>query len=892
MAKIEAGNAQYFLINGIPKQRGAYEVVTDTVGGIELVGIRLEGRESWVEDCQLKPVTEYTDGSNNSIPTLAAFYSYITPFFFQSGGGGGGGGSNPDAILQNGNSFGTTVTIGSNDNQPVVIETNNTPRLTVGSGGNVNVANLSGAGDRIVVADNSGNLSATIDVSNINNVASNAILQNGNSFGTTVTIGSNDDFDLQFETNDTPRVTIDTNGKVSITNLSGFGNRVVVADDNGELSTSLDINTITDVTDNAILQYGNTFGTDVIIGTNDYQSVIIETNNTPRVTVDENGNFNVSTGNVNVATGNVNVATLAGIGDRLVVADSSGTLSATIEVTDINNVASNAILQNGNSFGTNVIIGSNDSQSVIIETNNTARLTVDSDGKVNVGDLSGVGNRVVVANDNGDLSATIDVSDINNVANNAILQDGNSFGAPVIIGSNDNQPVIIETNNTPRFTINLNGEVNAANLGGIGDRLVVADDSGSLSATIDVTNISNAILQDGNSFGAAVTIGSNDSQPVIIETDNIPRFTIDENGDVNVGNLSGTGSRIVVADDSGNLSATIDVTNITNISNAILQDGNSFGAAVTIGSNDNQPVVIKTSNAPRFTVDENGNVNVGNLSGSGFRVVVADDNGNLSATIDDSNITPLPTINPSTVLGRGSTSGVGQPEQITLGSGLVMTGTQLSADIGNNLNSLQRLSEVFQDFGTFAPQPHSLGALSPSNSFANVSESPFYGVRELVTAGGGTSGYVTFTGNHPLTNQAGYVKLKTRVRYIDNGVKKTSILGFSPVQTYAITTLPANAAGFWIVMNAPNPPVVEIMNANSNTRTRQVITCNPYQWNEYEIRVSAGSISYYLNNVLVGTLTTNIPTTTLTIGHSGYQENPANGTPILRMDYYYIAPNN
>jgi hypothetical protein len=499
-----------------------------------------------------------------------------------------------------------------------------------------------------------------------------------------------------------------------------------------------------------------------------------------------------------------------------VVADSSGTLSATIEVTDINNVASNAILQNGNSFGTNVIIGSNDSQSVIIETNNIPRFTVSSSGNVNVGNLSGVGNRVVVANDNGDLSATIDVSDINNVANNAILQDGNSFGAPVIIGSNDNQPVIIETNNTPRFTINLNGEVNAANLGGIGDRLVVADDSGSLSATIDVTNISNAILQDGN----------------------------------------------------------------------------SFGAAVTIGSNDNQPVVIKTSNAPRFTVDENGNVNVGNLSGSGFRVVVADDNGNLSATIDDSNITPLPTINPSTVLGRGSTSGVGQPEQITLGSGLVMTGTQLSADIGNNLNSLQRLSEVFQDFGTFAPQPHSLGALSPSNSFANVSESPFYGVRELVTAGGGTSGYVTFTGNHPLTNQAGYVKLKTRVRYIDNGVKKTSILGFSPVQTYAITTLPANAAGFWIVMNAPNPPVVEIMNANSNTRTRQVITCNPYQWNEYEIRVSAGSISYYLNNVLVGTLTTNIPTTTLTIGHSGYQENPANGTPILRMDYYYIAPNN
>jgi hypothetical protein len=95
MAKIEAGNNQFFLINGIPKQRGEYEIVTDVAGGVELVGIRMVGRDGWVEGCQLKPVTAYTDSTNTPIPTLNAFFSYVTPFFFReasSGGGGGGGG--------------------------------------------------------------------------------------------------------------------------------------------------------------------------------------------------------------------------------------------------------------------------------------------------------------------------------------------------------------------------------------------------------------------------------------------------------------------------------------------------------------------------------------------------------------------------------------------------------------------------------------------------------------------------------------------------------------------------------------------------------------------------------------------------------------------------------
>lgn len=38
------------------------------------------------------------------------------------------------ALTQSGNTFGTKVILGSNDNQPLGIETNNTERITVLSG--------------------------------------------------------------------------------------------------------------------------------------------------------------------------------------------------------------------------------------------------------------------------------------------------------------------------------------------------------------------------------------------------------------------------------------------------------------------------------------------------------------------------------------------------------------------------------------------------------------------------------------------------------------------------------------------------------------------------------------------------------------------------------------
>ena len=65
-----------FSINGVPKQRGKYEVVRNG----ELIGIRMVGRDGWVKGCELQPVSNY---NGNTFPDADSFLVFLRDTIFR-----------------------------------------------------------------------------------------------------------------------------------------------------------------------------------------------------------------------------------------------------------------------------------------------------------------------------------------------------------------------------------------------------------------------------------------------------------------------------------------------------------------------------------------------------------------------------------------------------------------------------------------------------------------------------------------------------------------------------------------------------------------------------------------------------------------------------------------
>lgn len=73
MPNIQAVNAQVFSVDGVPKQRGRYEVVVDG----ELVGIRLIGRNSYIKGCELQRFSNY-----NGLPSVNDVINFLKQTIF------------------------------------------------------------------------------------------------------------------------------------------------------------------------------------------------------------------------------------------------------------------------------------------------------------------------------------------------------------------------------------------------------------------------------------------------------------------------------------------------------------------------------------------------------------------------------------------------------------------------------------------------------------------------------------------------------------------------------------------------------------------------------------------------------------------------------------------
>jgi hypothetical protein len=133
------------------------------------------------------------------------------------------------------------------------------------------------------------------------------------------------------------------------------------------------------------------------------------------------------------------------------------------------------------------------------------------------------------------------------------------------------------------------------------------------------------ILNDGNTLGATMTIGTTDANNLQLETNNSTRLFISSSGNVGIGTITPTLATLQI---QGNVSASSYTGSLfgtsswainaltasfvnTASTNAFVQGGNSFGAAALLGTNDNQNLQFETSGSVRVTISSSGNVGVG-----------------------------------------------------------------------------------------------------------------------------------------------------------------------------------------------------------------------------------------------------------------------------------------
>ncbi len=540
---------------------------------------------------------------------------------------------NSNAILQGGNSFAATTTIGTTDNYPLAFETNGSEKLRITQAGNVGVGTINPAGFKLQIAGDVGP-----DSNGVYNIGSPALRYNNvyaNNFAgaitpTGFTAGSvafggvsgilSQDNNLFWENStkrlgvgtSTPQQTLSVGGNIYLSgafmpgNNAGTSGQLLVSQGPGAAPVWQGIDM---VTGGMILQNGNSFATTTSIGTNDNYPLTFKTNGNEKIRITPSGSMGVGTASPTV----FKLQVAGNIGPDADAAYSLG--SSAYRWTDVygQNLRGD-IYPTGFTSGFLAFGGATGklSQSNDLYWDNAAgrfgigTSTPQQSLSVN-GSISLTG--ALMPDNNAGASGSLLVSrgpgltpvwqNVNTAINSAaLMQGGNSFGDTLSLGTKDNYPLAFIVNGIEQARVS--------------------------SAGIGIGTTSPAYPLDINTGSWGVRVGSvNDIRisPTTITafTNNTPT-TLTLGGPVQIsGNttISGLGNGVVHSDISGKLSTSLlnmstEVTSMLSVgnggtgatsfaSNGVIYGNSSSALQATLAPLPGQLLIGNTGGTPSFT---------------------------------------------------------------------------------------------------------------------------------------------------------------------------------------------------------------------------------------------------------------------------------------------------